>query len=146
MFAAAQTTPDLPYLAQLNPEQRAAAEHADGHLVVLGGAGTGKTTTLCARGAWLIDPGVSPERILLLTFSRRAAREMVGRASALTRALPGTGARRLAGGTFHAMAHRFVRAEAHLLGLTADFGLLDAGDSADLLDLVRQEHGHADAQ
>jgi ATP-dependent DNA helicase UvrD/PcrA len=146
MFAAAETTPDLPYLAELNPEQRAAAQHQGGHLLVLAGAGTGKTTTLCARVARLIDDGVSPERILLLTFSRRAAREMVGRAGALTGALPGAGARRVVGGTFHAMAHRFVRAEADLLGLSPDFGLLDGGDSADLLDLVRQEHGHADGE
>jgi DNA helicase II / ATP-dependent DNA helicase PcrA len=146
MSAAAETTPDLPYLAQLNPEQRAAAEHRDGHLLVLAGAGTGKTTTLCARVARLIDDGVSPERILLLTFSRRAAREMVGRAAALTGALPGAGARRVAGGTFHATAHRLVRADAGLLGLSPDFGLLDAGDSADVMDLVRQEHGHADGE
>ncbi len=146
MFAAAETTTDPPYLAQLNPEQRAAAEHRDGHLLVLAGAGTGKTTTLCARVARLIDDGISPERILLLTFSRRAAREMVGRAAALTGALPGGGARRVVGGTFHAMAHRFVRADAGLLGLGPDFGLLDAGDSADLMDLVRQEHGHADGE
>ncbi len=146
MFAAAETTPELPYLAELNPEQRTAAEHSDGHLRILAGAGTGKTTTLCARVARLIDAGVSPERILLLTFSRRAAREMVGRAAALTGALPGAGARRVVGGTFHAMAHRFIRAHAGVLGLSPDFGLLDGGDSADLLDLVRQEHGHADAE
>jgi DNA helicase II / ATP-dependent DNA helicase PcrA len=146
MFAAAETTPDFPYLAQLNPEQRAAAEHRNGHLRVLAGAGTGKTTTLCARVARLIDDGVAPERILLLTFSRRAAREMVGRAAALTGALPGAGARRVPGGTFHAMAHRFLRVEAAPLGLSPDFGLLDAGDSGDLLDLVRQEHGHADGE
>jgi DNA helicase-2/ATP-dependent DNA helicase PcrA len=146
VFASVETPHDAPYLAGLNPQQRAAAEHDDEHLLVLAGAGTGKTTTLCARVARLIEAGASPERILLLTFSRRAAREMMGRASALTRAPAGTGARRIVGGTFHAVAHRFIRADAAALGLSADFGLLDAGDSADLLDLVRQEHGHADGE
>jgi DNA helicase II / ATP-dependent DNA helicase PcrA len=129
--------------AGLNPEQLAAAEHVDGHLLVLAGAGTGKTTTLCARVARLIEDGVSPERVLLLTFTRRAAREMIARAATMTGAHPGRGAR-VAGGTFHAMAHRFVRADAGALGLSADFGLLDAGDAADVIDLVRQEQGHAE--
>ena len=69
---------------------------------------------------------------------------MIARAVAMTGAPPGGGARRIAGGTFHAMAHRFVRADAAAVGLTADFGLLDAGDAADLIDLVRQEQGHAE--
>ncbi len=112
-------------------------------------AGTGKTTTLCARVASLVARGVSPERILLLTFTRRAARELTGRAAALLSGDAGASgsasARRIAGGTFHAMAHRFVRAGAASLGLSEDFGLLDAGDAADLIDLVRQEQGHAEA-
>ncbi|QEC49341.1 ATP-dependent helicase [Baekduia soli] len=130
-----------PWLADLNPEQHAAAVHRDGHLLVLAGAGTGKTTTVCARVAWLIEEGVAPERILLLTFTRRAAREMLARAGALTRSAPGGGARRVVGGTFHAAAHRLVRAHAAALGLAQDFALLDAADAADLLDLVRQEQG-----
>src|SRR5919202_6128382 len=73
-----------PWLDALNPEQRAAAMHPAGPLLILAGAGTGKTTTLCARVAWLVGQGVSPERILLLTFTRRAAREMLGRAQAFT--------------------------------------------------------------
>ncbi len=144
MFATAESTPEPGWLADLNPEQRAAAEHDGNHLLVLAGAGTGKTTTLCARVAWLVEAGISPERILLLTFSRRAARQMLGRAAALMGAHPGAGARRITGGTFHAVGHRFVRADAAALGLAADFGLLDGGDAADLIDLVRQEQGHAD--
>jgi superfamily I DNA and RNA helicase len=70
-------------LAALNQEQRQAVTHAGGPLLVLAGAGTGKTTTLCTRVAWLVDQGVSPERILLMTFTRRAAREMLSRARAL---------------------------------------------------------------
>jgi DNA helicase-2/ATP-dependent DNA helicase PcrA len=133
-----------PWLAELNPEQRAAALHRDGHLLVLAGAGTGKTTTLCARVASLIGSGVPAERILLLTFTRRAAREMLTRARALTAGLRSRSAQRVLGGTFHSVAHRFVRGHAAALGLSEDFAVLDAGDAADLLDLVRQEQGHGD--
>src|SRR5215213_8560228 len=126
------------WLDELNEEQRVAATHAGGPLLILAGAGTGKTTTLCARVAWLVAEGVPAERILLLTFTRRAAREMLGRAQALAgAAAPGSAggrvARRVTGGTFHAVAHRFVRAHAAALGLPGDAGLLDAGDVADLV-------------
>ena len=69
--------------AELNPEQAAAATHGDGPLLIIAGAGTGKTRTLVYRVAHLIDRGVAPERILLLTFTRRAAHEMLGRAERL---------------------------------------------------------------
>jgi DNA helicase-2/ATP-dependent DNA helicase PcrA len=130
------------YLETLNERQRAAATHPGGPLLVLAGAGTGKTTTLAARVAWLIGQGAAPERLLLLTFTRRAAREMLGRArSYLGRAPHGRHAGRVVGGTFHSVAHRFVRRHAAALGLPAGFGVLDAGDAADLLDLVRQDAG-----
>jgi ATP-dependent DNA helicase UvrD/PcrA len=130
------------FVDSLNPEQRAAATHPGGPLLVLAGAGTGKTTTLAARVAWLIDEGAAPERVLLLTFTRRAAREMLARARAyLGRSPNGRHAGRVVGGTFHSVAHRFVRRHASALGLPAGFGVLDAGDAADLLDLVRQEAG-----
>src|SRR6059058_1460596 len=91
-------------LERLNDEQRRAATHAGGPLLVLAGAGTGKTTTLCARVAWLIAEGVPPEQILLLTFTRRAAREMLGRARAL---VAGEATSRfVVGGTFHSVAYR----------------------------------------
>jgi DNA helicase-2/ATP-dependent DNA helicase PcrA len=132
-----------PWLAQLNDEQRAAATHPGGPLLILAGAGTGKTTTLCARVAWLLAQGVAAERILLLTFTRRAAREMVERARALAdRTVPNSGP--VLGGTFHSVAHRMLRLHASSLGLAPGFGVLDAGDAADLLDLVRQEHGQAE--
>src|SRR3954452_8629352 len=140
MFVATETAKTADWLEALNPEQRAAALHRDGHLLVLAGAGTGKTTTLCARVASLVASGVPAERILLLTFTRRASRDMLGRAQALA----GGAARRVLGGTFHSVAHRFVRGHAAALGLGADFAVLDAGDAADLLDLVRQEQGHGD--
>jgi DNA helicase II / ATP-dependent DNA helicase PcrA len=132
-----------PWLSELNPEQRAAASDAGGPLLILAGAGTGKTTTLCARVAWLLTEGVPAERILLLSFTRRAARELVERARTLAgRTAPDAG--RIAGGTFHSLAHRMVRLHASSFGLGAGFGVLDAGDAADVLDYVRQEHGHAE--
>jgi DNA helicase-2/ATP-dependent DNA helicase PcrA len=140
-----QADPETPpWLEQLNPEQRRAATHPGGPLLILAGAGTGKTTTLCARVAWLLQGGTAPERIMLLTFTRRAARELVERARSLVeRTVPG--AERIVGGTFHSVAHRMVRGHAHSLGLGPGFGVLDAGDAADLLDLVRQDMGRAAA-
>jgi len=133
---------DAVWLAELNPEQRRAAEHRDGPLLILAGAGTGKTTTLVARVASLIADGAPAERILLLSFTRRAAREMIGRARSLVEhAHPGAG--RILGGTFHSVAHRLVRRHHAALGLPPGFAVLDASDAADLLDLVRQETGSA---
>jgi DNA helicase-2/ATP-dependent DNA helicase PcrA len=132
------------WFEELNPEQRAAVEHPGGPLLILAGAGTGKTTTLCARVAWLADNGVPPHRVLLLTFTRRAAREMLQRTRALV-PMPG-GARGVLGGTFHSVAHHFVRRHSATLGLPAGFGVLDAADAADVLNLVREEHGHAQRQ
>jgi DNA helicase-2/ATP-dependent DNA helicase PcrA len=134
-------TAESPWFQELNPEQRVAVCHPGGPLLILAGAGTGKTTTLCGRVAWLVSEGMSPDRVLLLTFTRRAAREMLQRARALV-AMPG-GAGGVLGGTFHSVAHHFVRKHASSLGLSAGFGVLDAGDAADVLDLLREEHGHA---
>src|SRR3984893_2698771 len=130
------------WLEGLNVEQHAAATHRGGPLLILAGAGTGKTTTLCARVAWLLADGVAAERILLLTFTRRAAREMVQRARVMAeRALPTAGP--VVGGTFHSVAHRMVRLHASSLGLASGFGVLDAPDASGLLDFVREEQGHA---
>src|SRR6476659_1189168 len=129
------------WLDELNDEQRAAAPHAGGPLLILAGAGTGKTTTLCARVAWLVSSGVPAERLLLLTFTRRASREMLQRSRGMVPA-----SSRVLGGTFHSVAHRLVRRHAAALGLPSGFGVLDAGDAADVLDLLRQEHGHAKAK
>jgi DNA helicase-2/ATP-dependent DNA helicase PcrA len=143
MFAVAEDEPaaEAGWLRELNPEQRSAVSHPGGPLLILAGAGTGKTTTLCARVAWLVGEGTAPERILLLTFTRRAAREMLARARALVSMPAGTAG--ILGGTFHSVAHRFVRLHAAALGLAPGFGVLDAGDAADLIDLIREEHGHA---
>src|SRR5918911_4305583 len=140
-MSAATQIAEREWLEALNDEQRAAATHAGGPLLILAGAGTGKTTTLCARLAWLVAEGAPPERMLLLTFTRRAARELLQRARAL---VPAAG--RVLGGTFHSVAHRLVRRHAASLGLPAGFGVLDAGDAADVLDLLREEHGHAAAR
>jgi DNA helicase II / ATP-dependent DNA helicase PcrA len=130
------------WLEHLNAEQRAAATERADTLLILAGAGTGKTTTLCARVAWLLAEGAAAERILLLTFTRRAAREMVERARSLAeRVVPNAGA--VLGGTFHSVAHRMVRRHCSALGLEPGFGVLDAGDAADLLDYLREEQGRA---
>ncbi|HZP90013.1 MAG TPA: UvrD-helicase domain-containing protein, partial [Actinomycetota bacterium] len=122
--------------ARLNPAQREAVEHLGGPLLVVAGAGTGKTWTLACRVARLVERGVRPERILLLTFTRRAAREMLSRAERLT------GERRLGrvwGGTFHAVANRLLRIHGRAVGLGPDFTVIDRTDTADLMDLVRSE-------
>jgi DNA helicase II / ATP-dependent DNA helicase PcrA len=147
MFATASTTPRTEpktWLDELNAEQIVAATHPGGPLLILAGAGTGKTTTLCARVAWLVDHGTPPERIVLLTFTRRAAREMLQRTRSMVTMSGRSGA--VLGGTFHSVAHRFVRMHASALGLAAGFAVLDAGDAADLIDLIREEHGHAQSK
>jgi DNA helicase-2/ATP-dependent DNA helicase PcrA len=127
-------------LEGLNDEQARAARHPRGPLLILAGAGTGKTTTLCARVAWLIEQGVEPERILLLTFTRRAAREMLARTRALV--AHDTSSRFVVGGTFHSVAYRTILREAPAFGLDG-VNLVDAADAADLLDLLREEAGLA---
>ena len=122
----------------LNPEQRRAVLHDGGHLLIVAGAGSGKTKTLACRVARLLAGGAQPERILLLTFSRRAAREMLTRAAQLAEA---EGARRVWGGTFHAVANRLLRQHGAAVGLRSGFTVLDQGDNADLLGLVRHELG-----
>jgi DNA helicase-2/ATP-dependent DNA helicase PcrA len=121
----------------LDEAQLAAATHGDEPLIVVAGAGTGKTRTLVCRVAALVDRGVDPERILLLTFTRRAADEMLARAAQICSRRDA--ARRLWGGTFHAIAYRLVDAHAEAFGHVPS--VLDQGDAADLMDLLRHEHG-----
>src|ERR1700678_3691139 len=122
----------------LNERQREAASFGDGPLRILAGPGTGKTTTLSARVEFLLERGIAPERILLLTFTRRSARDIIGRVRALRR---DERVQRVAGGTFHSVAHHTLRRHHTALGLPEGFGVLDQGDSADLLDLVRSDLG-----
>ncbi|MFK8052330.1 MAG: ATP-dependent helicase [Woeseiaceae bacterium] len=149
------------YLATLNSEQRRAASHTvagaqpdargvpAGPLLIIAGAGTGKTMTLAHRVAHLVLQGVDPADILLLTFSRRAAAEMTRRAERIVRqALRETndGGRTVRftwSGTFHAIANRLLRHYAQNVGLDPAFTVLDRGDAADLMDIVRQQQGLA---
>jgi DNA helicase-2/ATP-dependent DNA helicase PcrA len=123
--------------AELNAEQGAAATHIDGPLLVIAGAGTGKTRTLVYRVAHLIERGVRPERILLLTFTRRAAHEMISRAERLV----GSTSSRVHGGTFHATGHRLLRHFGPEAGLPRDFSIMDQGDAEDLIQLARANLG-----
>lgn len=123
-------------LEGLNPAQAQAVTHHGGPVLVISGAGTGKTTTVGARVAYLIDKGVLPERILLLTFTRRAAQEMLDKAGLSTsQAL----IRRVCGGTFHSVASRLLRQYGRAIGLPANFTIMDAEDAAALMNLIRTE-------
>ncbi|WP_426194162.1 ATP-dependent helicase [Massilia sp. DWR3-1-1] len=156
--AAAASAPDDPYVA-LNPPQRAAVEHGFGAgavagalagvgapLLVIAGAGSGKTNTLAHRVARLIQGGADPQRILLLTFSRRAAGEMSHRAGAVLQRVM-----QLRGnappttlpwaGTFHAIGARLLRQYAASVGLDESFTIVDRGDAEDLMGMVRHDIG-----
>lgn len=141
-----QTIDDI--LAELNSEQRRAARFGDGPLLIVAGAGTGKTTTLAHRVACQIVDGIDPARILLLTFTRRASAEMLRRVEGILRLLknaPGVSAgqmsllnsRRIWGGTFHAVATRLLRQHGQMIGLEPSFTILDRSDSEDLMSVVR---------
>jgi DNA helicase-2/ATP-dependent DNA helicase PcrA len=139
--------------AALNAEQRLAVEHGlgdsnavAGPLLVIAGAGTGKTMTLATRVARLVLAGADPQRILLLTFSRRAAQEMERRSGRLLHAALGFGATQRApslpwAGTFHSIGARLLREAAGSIGLSPQFTIHDRGDAEDLMGMVRQALG-----
>jgi len=129
-----------PEMDKLNTRQREAATFGDGPLLILAGAGTGKTNTLAHRVAHLLLAGAAPERILLLTFSRRAAQEMTRRAQRIV-AEAVKQVRLPWSGTFHAIANRLIRQNARRVGLEPSFTVLDRGDAADLVDVVRHDLG-----
>jgi DNA helicase-2/ATP-dependent DNA helicase PcrA len=137
---------------QLNAAQLEAATFAGtGPLLVIAGAGTGKTSTLAHRVARLLLGGAAPERLLLLTFTRRAALEMTRRAQrVIGEAIAGRAGKGRAAptvlrmpwaGTFHSVGNRLIRQHAHRLGIDPSFSVLDRGDAADLMDVVRQRLG-----
>jgi DNA helicase II / ATP-dependent DNA helicase PcrA len=132
MFALDSTT--------LNNAQRAAVDHDGRPLLILAGAGTGKTKTLAARVGRLLADGAAPERVCLLTFSRRAAQGMLTRAG---RTADPAAAKRVWGGTFHAVGHRLLRRYGPRVGLNPGFTVLDEGDTVELMGLVRHELGLA---
>ncbi len=141
------------YLETLNPEQRRAVEHGvcgNSHvgapLLVIAGAGSGKTNTLAHRVAHLIVSGADPRRILLMTFSRRAASEMSKRVERIARKVLGNNAGIMTdalswAGTFHGIGARLLREYADQIGLNPAFTIHDREDSADLMNLVRHERG-----
>jgi DNA helicase II / ATP-dependent DNA helicase PcrA len=141
------------YLETLNPEQRRAVEHGvcgNSHvgapLLVIAGAGSGKTNTLAHRVAHLIVSGADPRRILLMTFSRRAASEMSKRVERIARKVLGNNAGIMTDalswtGTFHGIGARLLREYADQIGLNIAFTIHDREDSADLMNLVRHERG-----
>ena len=141
-------------LDKLNPQQRRAVEYSGlpaanaGPLLIIAGAGSGKTATLAHRVAWLIEQGADPRRIMLLTFSRRAAAEMTRRVDLLlsefNRGTPGAFCEPLSwAGTFHAIGARLLREYAETIGLAAAFTIHDREDSADLVNLVRYDLGYS---
>jgi DNA helicase-2/ATP-dependent DNA helicase PcrA len=142
-----------PYLEGLNPEQRRAVEHGVGRdstvgppLLVIPGAGSGKTNTLAHRVAHLIVNGADPRRILLMTFSRRAATEMTRRVERIARKVLGDNSSVFSGalswaGTFHGIGARLLREYSERIGLDPAFTIHDREDSADLMNLVRHEQG-----
>jgi DNA helicase II / ATP-dependent DNA helicase PcrA len=130
-------------MGELNDAQRAAVTHEGGPILVIAGAGTGKTKTLACRVAHLIEAGTAPDRILLLTFTRRSAQEMLTRVGKL---VGDTHATRVWGGTYHAIASRLLRQHGKSIGLDQAFNVIDQEDSADLMDLVRNDLGLSEGE
>jgi len=123
------------YRAELNDEQYSAVTADGGPILVIAGAGSGKTRTITYRVAWLIESGIRPEEILLVTFTNKAAREMLQRVESLT----GLNLRSLWGGTYHHIANIILRKHARLLGFSPDFTILDTTDAKDLIDMCIEE-------
>ena len=125
----------IDYRNQLNPAQYEAVSSTDGPHLIIAGAGTGKTRTITYRVAYLVELGVKPESILLLTFTRRAAQEMLRRASILLDAR----CEKVAGGTFHSFANQVLRKYARMIGFESSFSILDQGDAEDVVNLLRTQ-------
>ena len=144
MPADSRSDPRADPFASLNEAQRAAVEHGDGPLLVIAGAGSGKTMTLASRVARLVLTGADPQRVLMLTFSRRAALEMQRRVGRVLHRALGFSATQQApalhwAGTFHGIGARLLREYAGAIGLAPNFTIQDRGDSEDLMGLVRHE-------
>jgi DNA helicase-2/ATP-dependent DNA helicase PcrA len=125
----------IDYEKELNEAQYQAVTTLNGPLLIVAGAGTGKTRTLVYRVARLVETGVPPESVLLLTFTRRAASSMLQRAAALA----DERCQRVSGGTFHSMAHSTLRKHPEMAGVHRAFTVLDQGDTEDLIDLIRKQ-------
>ncbi|HSD48094.1 MAG TPA: UvrD-helicase domain-containing protein, partial [Pyrinomonadaceae bacterium] len=131
----ATTTRGVDYERELNEAQFKAVTTTEGPLLIVAGAGTGKTRTLVYRVARLVEIGAKPESILLLTFTRRAAASMLTRAAALADAR----CQRVSGGTFHSLGHSVLRRFAEEAGVARNFTVLDQSDTEDLIDLLRRQ-------
>ena len=125
------------YEKELNEQQQAAVKAEPGPILVIAGAGSGKTRTLTYRVAYLLENGIPPDRLLLLTFTNKAAREMLHRVAQL---VP-QDASKIWGGTFHSVANRILRRHAVLLGYTADYSILDREDSKDVMQACLADTG-----
>ena len=137
--AGGDPVPAIDFKAQLNGDQHAAVTAPPGPLLVLAGAGSGKTRTLTYRVAWLLSQGVRPGEILLLTFTNKAAKEMLYRVQELTGIEP----QRFWGGTFHSIGHRSLRMFGDAIGLSKGFTILDAEESERLLKQVVESRDRA---
>ncbi|HLC45021.1 MAG TPA: UvrD-helicase domain-containing protein, partial [Patescibacteria group bacterium] len=124
------------FLKDLNDSQREAVTHGDGPVLVIAGAGSGKTRVIEYRVLHLVQQGVDPESILLLTFTRRAASEMLTRAASRD-----PRASKVDGGTFHAFAYRWLRKYAKILGLSSSFTVIDEGDAEETLHRLASSMG-----
>ncbi|MCU0453955.1 MAG: ATP-dependent helicase [Bacteroidetes bacterium] len=123
----------IPYRTDLNESQYEAVTSLDGPHLIIAGAGTGKTRTIVYRVAYLVELGVKPQRVLLLTFTRKASQEMLRRAAILL----DSRCEQVAGGTFHSFANGVLRRYAHLLGFDRSFTILDQTDAEDVINLIR---------
>lgn len=139
MSSHAFQNPPIDYAAELNPDQLAAVTAPRGPALVLAGAGSGKTRTLTYRVAYLLEQGVKPWEILLLTFTNKAAKEMLTRVEDLT----GQPRSQFWGGTFHSIGQRILRTHAPLVGIERNFTILDAGDAESLFNQVVKESDSA---
>ena len=128
----------IDYRKELNSAQLKAVESIDGPYLVIAGAGSGKTRVLVHRVAYLVEKGVRPEQILLLTFTRRATNEMLRRASLLL----DERCKKVSGGTFHSFANMVLRKYAKLLEISNNFTILDQVDAEDAVNLVRAQLGY----
>jgi len=131
---------NLEFLKELNPAQAEAVRTIFGPLLVIAGAGSGKTKTITCRMAYLVAQGVPPEKILLLTFTRKAGREMIERAGALLK----MDCDKIMGGTFHSLCQHMLRFYGYLLGYKPNFTILDRSDAEDLINLLRNSLGLAE--
>lgn len=137
LHTAAPQGPRIDYKAELNEQQYAAVTAPPGQTLVIAGAGSGKTRTLTFRVAWLLDNGVLPEQILLLTFTNKAAREMLERVHNLVE----VDTQRMWGGTFHSIGNRLLRWNAERLGYRKGFSIMDREDQKDLMETVVSSSG-----